>query len=211
MDFGLLIQQAVMTAFGLSIAVGAFAFIYFRDATRWRRLAGVYGQSWMPPLKKKHMRSLVLYGDGIAFNGYKGIVTIGIHETGIALKVMPPFGFFTPPLFIPFRDIRGWNQFWYLDAKSIELEIRAAPDIKIVMPASQVKWIEEASGRDLDLRDKCPPHKQRPSFSHAAVLVQGIMGLTVLVLVLASNSAAVKRIVNDVLSEKWELPEDFGF
>jgi len=64
------------------------------------------------------MQSAVLYGHWAAFNSYNGFVTIGVHQTRLALKVMPIFSLFHWPLFIPFSEIKGWQQTWYLDPSS---------------------------------------------------------------------------------------------
>ena len=38
--------------------------------------------------------------------------------------MIPPFSFFyfCESLFIPYSAIKGWQQQWYLDSKSVELE-----------------------------------------------------------------------------------------
>ena len=103
-----------------------------------------------------------------------------MHETGIALSVIPPFSFFHKPLFIPYSEIRGWNQFWYVNARSLELEFISAPDVKLVMPASQVKWIQNKSRGQIELTGEHSPHRQRPNLWYAVIVVQGLMAVGLL-------------------------------
>jgi hypothetical protein len=83
-----------------------------------------------------------------AFNSYKGILKIGVDQNGVSLAIIRPFSFFyfCEPLFIPYSEIKGWQQQWYLDSKSVELEFARVPEVKMVMPADQVEWMRKRSG-----------------------------------------------------------------
>ena len=105
------------------------------------------------------------------------IKRIGVCKCSATLKIIPPFNFFHKPLFIPFSDIKGWKQLWYLNAKSYELELKSAPDVKLVMPASQVKWLQEKSNGRLEVVEDKSPHKQRPNVWYAIIIIQGLMAL----------------------------------
>ena len=192
MSFWDTLDQAIWTlfalAFGLAIWGGILYLIFSRDAGYWRLLAEPYARPWYRPIAKKGMRSAVVYGGNRPSKSYNGILSIGVHETGVALRVMRPFAFFHKPLFIPFRDIRGWDQDWYINARSVELEFRRAPDLKMVMPASQIKWMQEASGNKLHLTEEGSPHKDRPGWWHALIMIQGILAMCLVIYMLIKDT-----------------------
>ena len=142
--------------FGACIALGLFFGMLWRVAFRWRYLSDSYPEQPHTALEERRWQSAVLLGQG-GFNSLKGIVKIGVHETGVSMRIVPPFSLFYPPLFIPYGDIRGWRTTWYLDARSTELELRRAPDIKIVMPQEQAEWIAGSADHKMTLRDDRPP------------------------------------------------------
>ena len=129
------------------------------------------------------------YGEGVASKSYNGLLTIGVHQLGLALKIIPPFSFFHKPLFIPYSEIKGWKQFWYLNAKSYELELKSAPDVKLVMPASQIEWLQERANGRLEVVDQKSPHKQRPNVWFAIIIIHGLMAIGLLFYVLLGNPA----------------------
>jgi hypothetical protein len=125
------------------------------------------------------MQSVVLIGLG-AFNSLKGIVTIAVHETGVSLRVMKLFSLFHDPLFIPYKDIRGWETTWYLDGRSTELQFNGVPDIKMVVPFEQAEWIRSYSGQKMMLRNVPPPNGKAGQGWRAFILVH--MGYTLAML-----------------------------
>lgn len=146
----------MLSVVGLGTFVAIFGGMWWACARRWRHLAKAYGATSHPPIEKRHMQSAVLLGLG-GYNSLKGIITIGVHQTGVSLQVLAPFSLFHAPLFIPYGDIRGWGTTWYLDARSTELELRQAPDVKIVMSANQAEWIQSFAGHKVTLHDTSPP------------------------------------------------------
>lgn len=177
MTFAELLQQAWLMLIGLGVGGGALYLIIYRDAHFWRSLSKVYEAPWQRALETRYFQHAVAYGEGVASKSYNGLLTIGVHELGLALKIVPPFSLFHKPLFIPFSEIKGWKQIWYLNAKSVELEFQSAPEVKLVMPASQVKWLQEKSGGQLALAQEHSPHKQRPNIWYAILIVQAIMAI----------------------------------
>lgn len=116
------------------------------------------------------MQNAILVG----LNGYNtlhGIVKIGVHQQGMSLKILPPFSIFHSPLFIPFHDISGWATTWYLNAPSVELQLRQAPDVKIIMPAEQAEWVRKFSGHKMALHKQAPPNGKAGRGAYAFVLV----------------------------------------
>lgn len=146
----------VLAVFGLSVFAALFFGMLWRTACRWRYLATFYATEPGRPIEARRFQNGVLLGLG-GFNTLKGILKLGVHETGLSLRLMAPFSLFHPPLFIPYKDIEGWVTTWYLDAKSTELWFRRAPDVKIVMPAQQAEWIGGFAGGKIVLHDVRPP------------------------------------------------------
>jgi hypothetical protein len=175
-----MVEKAWLMLIGLSVFGGSLYVVYFRDSHYWRYLCEFYEAPWQRPIETRYFQHAVAYGEGIASKSYNGILTIGVHELGLALSILPPFSFFHKPLFIPYAEIKGWKQYWYLNSKSYELEFQSAPDVKLVMPASQIKWLQETSRGQMEIVGEHSPHKQRPNIWYAILIVQGLMALGLL-------------------------------
>ncbi|MEM8935072.1 MAG: hypothetical protein AAGC77_01535 [Pseudomonadota bacterium] len=180
-----IIDKLYLGAVGLGVMVGVLYVIYYRDAHFWRHLAQQYARPWTTPLQKKRFQHAVAYGDGFGSKSYNGLLTIGLHETGVALRVTPPFSYFHEPIFIPYKDIRGWDQSWYLNASTLELEFERAPKVKLVMPAEQVQWIQSESQNAMEISTSSSPHNDKPTLWYFILLFQLIAGI-LLVLYLIS-------------------------
>lgn len=174
-------ETLYLSVIGGGVFVGLLWLVYSRDAHMWRYLARAYARPWAEPGEMRRLQSAVAYGKGVASKSYNGVLTIGRHADGVALRLMAPFSLFHDPIFIPFKDIRGWEQLWYLDGKSYELEFEQAPEVKLVMPAAQVAWLKEnASGR-MQISEERSPGEARPDIWYLVILVQGALGLSLLV------------------------------
>ncbi len=170
------LSQILLLLFGLGVFAAFYGSMLYRTAFRWRNLAEFYERPWRETPAKRHLQSATFYGNGVALNTYNGIVTLGVHPDGLALKLLDPFSAFHPPLFVPYDEIKGHKQNWYLNSKAYELEFRQFQDIKIVMPADQVDWIQSSSGGQLDLDEQLPDHKERPDVSRALMVTVGLLG-----------------------------------
>ncbi|MEQ8825379.1 MAG: hypothetical protein RIC14_13500 [Filomicrobium sp.] len=126
------------------------------------------------------MQSVVLYGQ-VGYNSLKGILSIGVHNDGVSFRVMAPFALFHEPLFIPYREIRGWNTSWYLDSRSVELEFASAPDIKMIMPVEQVEWIKSYSNQRMAVSSNTHPAGEGASGWHAFAVVSAGVSLVMLI------------------------------
>lgn len=185
------ISASIRGAVGLAIAGGILAVIFKRHATEWQEMASVYDGSGDTPLRVKRFGQLVLYCDGAPARPYKGLFRLEVYANGIALK---PYRFLVPfhdPMFIPFRDIEGWTQTWYLDDKSVELQFAKAPRMRIIMPASQLDWIRETSGKRIHVSEQKPPHGRWPWVTHVSAMVLGALGLSVGLLVLLRSLGVI--------------------
>lgn len=165
------IYSLMTTIAGFAFVVGLVGFIYSRDANHWRYLAKSYERNWQTPISER-WGNVVLYGKFPVSKAYNGILKLGIHSNGLSLKVMmPPQNIFCRPLFVPFKDIRGWDQTWYLNAKTVELELEHAPEVKMAMPRDQMEWIRSAGGSEIEIMDQASPHRDKPVLWHAFLIV----------------------------------------
>lgn len=183
------IEKLFLLAMGLSVFGGSLAIVLWRNAIDWRYLAGIYPSLRSRAIEARHMQNAVSYGVGGASRSYNGILTIERHDTGVALRILPPFSIFHAPIFIPFTDIIGWNQQWYLNSKSVEIEFLRAPNVKFVMPLSQIEWLYEGSKGQFELTDKCSPYQQRPVIWYTIIIAMGILTAILAAAVLYSQWA----------------------
>jgi hypothetical protein len=143
-------SQLVLGTFGLAVFVALMAWIWRSGAYRWRRLAAAYGLDDADgpgaPLAERHMQSLILRGGRPAWQSHSGITTVGVHETGLAFRLMFPFSIDHPPFFIPFHDLQARVQDWYLNCESYELDTRREQDIKLIVDQDLMHWIEQVAG-----------------------------------------------------------------
>lgn len=151
-----LLQKTIVHIFGAAFAFAICAFIYKRHAREWEALAKVYGRKWARPIAVKNRRSMVLYAKDEPARTYAGIVTIGVYSDGIGLKPIRWLAPFHNPVYIPFSDIKGWQQRWYWDSKSVELAFENAPHLRIIMPRSQISWISEHGDEAIDISPEKP-------------------------------------------------------
>lgn len=160
---------------GLPIVILIVGFIYKRDAQHWEYLAQTYERRWTAPLRERWGHA-VLYGKFPASKSYNGIVKIGVHKDGLSLKIMiPVISFFCKPLFIPFHDIISWDQTWYINTKTVELELAGAPEIKIAMPREQVEWIRSKGGNDIKMMTQPSPYQNKPVIWYRFLLVTSLL------------------------------------
>ncbi len=169
----------MLSVFGFCVFAALFGGMLRANARRWRYLATRYAGAADRPLQTRKLQSAVLLGLG-GFNSIKGILTIGVHETGVSLRILAPFSLFHTPLFIPYREIQGWGASWYLDAASTELAICNAPEVKIIMPAEQAEWIRRHAGHQMQLSKAKPPEGNSGRGWRAFALVHAAISLAMI-------------------------------
>ena len=175
------IQGIISTAFGLTIVGGLLWFIYKRHAADWERLAAVYGRPWREPLEQRTLQNLLTYGPDKPIRAYKGLVTIGLYEDGVGIRPNRFLAPFHDPVFIPYTDIKGWKQKWFIDAPSMELEFAGLPDMWMIMPERQAKWIASGASGQMQMNDfDRPPHGRWPYFTFYAAIFIGLNALLVI-------------------------------
>lgn len=142
--------------FGLSVFGLLMGGMLWANSRRWRYLAAAYAGAPDKAIERRKLQNAVLI-DGSGFNALSGTVTMGLHEAGISFRIILPFSLFHEPIFVPYGDIRGWRTLWYLDAPSTELAFRRAPDVKMIVPFEQAKWLQTYSADRMELREVDPP------------------------------------------------------
>ncbi len=164
--------------------IGVFLFLFFGmlrlQAVRWRYLATSYAREPGRAIETRSMQNGVLLG----LRGYetvKGILNIGVHATGISFRIMPPFALFRDPLFVPYDDIQGWRTTWYLDSRSVEIQFRNAPEVKLIVPAEQAAWMQKFAGQKMVLHDTTPPNGKAGRGWYAFALTSAGISLLMLV------------------------------
>ena len=178
MDF---LGQMFGFAFGVVFVALILSAIYKAHAVDWQKLVEIYGRDWQPPRLKKRFAHMILYSEGRPAKSYNSILDIGLLEDGIALRPSRIFAPFHPPIFIPYTDIEGWSQQWYINAKSAELSFRKAPGMRMIMPRDQVEWMFSLTGLPAPVSAARPPHGNWPSLTFVAALTGLFMAAAVFV------------------------------
>lgn len=174
------LRSAITFVLGVAMVAAMLVFVYKRFAIDWAPLAKVYGRRWQKPLMKKRFANLVLYSEGRPARAYKGVVSIGLYIDGIALRPNQFLAPFHPPIFVPYGDINGWNQVWYIDGKSTELTFDKVPTSRLIMPRDQVEWMLSLDPGAASISSDKPPHGTRPWASSLIALGMGAMGLSLI-------------------------------
>jgi hypothetical protein len=187
-----LLGQIIGQLFGVVIVGALILGLLSRDAVDWENLVSAYGRDWRPPRMQKRFANMILYSEGRPAKSYAGVIQIGLHDDGVALRPNRILRPFQKPIFIPYKDIQGWDQGWYLDAKSTELSFRKAPQMPLIMPRDQVEWMLTFAGDAARISAARPPHGTRPWLTYITALAFGVMTLAVIVIIV------VKALPNEL-------------
>ena len=138
--------------FGYGVFIGLMYGIWKCNARRWTRLAHIYGAADTSGFDtsdcdSKRMQTVILTGGDVGWNSYKGIVNVVLTRDGILFQLMLPFSIFHPPLLIPFRDIQVSPKRWYLFGKSFQLTLAGVSDVRIIVHADLIAWIEQQASK----------------------------------------------------------------
>lgn len=166
---------------GLVIAGGLLAFMYKRDAVDWEKLEAAYGSAMTQPVARRRFNNMILYSEGRPAKSYKGVIAIELYPDGMGLKPFPLLAPFQKPIFVPYADIEGWKQIWYIDAASTELAFRKTPQMRIIMPTSQVDWIRSMAEGRFEISQDRPPHGRWPWMTYVSSLAIGVLTLGLIV------------------------------
>jgi hypothetical protein len=182
-----LLGQIIGQLFGVVIVGALILALLSRDAVDWGHLVIVYGREWRPPRMQKRFANMILYSEGRPAKSYAGVIQIGLHDDGVALRPNRLLRPFQQPIFIPYRDIQSWDQGWYLGGKSSELSFRKAPHMRLIMPRAQVEWMLAHSKGAARISDARPPHGTRPWLTYITALAFGVMTLAVIIVILVKG------------------------
>ena len=165
---------------GLLLVAGLWLFIHKRTSVDWEKLSAAYASPWRKPLASK-IGHLILYSEGRPAHELNGAIRIGRYTDGIGIKPFRLFHPFYKPIWVPFDEVTGWNQSWYLNAASRELTFQRTPHMRLIMPADQVEWLLQAAAGRAELHDAHPPHGTRPWRTFYLSLVFFVATVTALV------------------------------
>ncbi len=182
-----LLGQIIGQLFGVVIVGALMLALINRDAVDWDHLVSAYGRDWWPPRMQKRFASMILYSEGRPAKSYAGVIQIGLHDDGVALRPNRILRPFQQTIFIPYKDIQGWDQGWYLNAKSTELSFRKAPHMRLIMPRDQVEWMLALSKGSARISKARPPHGTRPWLTYITALAFGVMTLAVIIIILVKD------------------------
>jgi hypothetical protein len=175
-----MITDAIPLMVTIACALGGLAYIWSANAYRWRYLAQSYHKPWGRPGALKRFQNAIFCGMGVS-QAYSGTLTIGVFSDGIGLRLIPPFSLFHHDLFIPYKDIKSWNQQWYVNTETAELEFENAPDVKLQMPMEQLAWIHQQSGGELAMPSEHSPNGFAPTLW--ITLTWGFIAMTALMVI----------------------------
>lgn len=175
------VRMLTSTALGLVMVGGLLTFIYRRHAESWQRFQPSYGQDWKNPVAKRRMQNLLIYSEGDFARHYPGLVTLGVFPNGLGIRFLPIVDIFHHPIFVPYEDISGWQQKWYINAKSVELSFAKIPELRIIMPASQVAWIAEQGYGNIHISPDKPPTNNWPYATYFSALLLFALALALCV------------------------------
>lgn len=178
------LHQIFSLIFGLAMVFGLLIFIYKRDAVDWEKLQAAYSRDWLPPEDEKKFATVILYSDGRMAKSYKGLLTLGLYPHGIGLRpsrILLPFQY---PIYVPYEDIEGWHQNWFIDGASTEIAFRKTPGMRMIMPKSQLDWIQSKLNIQIPVSKQKPPHGKWPAFSFIHAVVMGVLTVGLICLLL---------------------------
>ena len=92
---------------------------------------------------------------------------------------------FHHPVFIPFSDIKGWQQRWYWDSKSVELAFDKSPHLRVIMPRSQISWVSEQGAERIGISSERPSTGNWPYATQLMGIFSLIMVITLCIIIFA--------------------------
>lgn len=149
MDFMEIFARIFALAFGLVVGGGALAIVIWRDSWRWRQLAEVYATDLASlSAPERRFATLILEGRGVAFNSYRGMVTLQADRGGLHIRFRPLFLSvpFYRNLYIPFGELTASFRRWALVVRACEMETAQVPGLKILLREEAAEWLGLQSG-----------------------------------------------------------------
>ena len=136
------------TLLGAAVLSGILAFLLRANSRMWRIVASAYAaNSPHPVLARKSFEQVLIAGSGLAFRNYVPL-TVGVHEKGISLRLLPPFSLQCPPLFLPFSDMTCRRTDWFLSHDVFAIKL-AEVDVDIIVSHRLWTWMQSQCGLEL--------------------------------------------------------------
>ena len=137
-----MIEKLMLSLVGYGTFVGLMCGVWKANARRWNRLAAAYrAPQGIQCESERSMQTVILVGGQVGWNSYKGIVTVGVTEDGILLRVVRPFSVFHPPLLIPYNAMQIKARKWYLLGKTSELTLRRVENVQVILHDETLEWV----------------------------------------------------------------------
>lgn len=128
-----LYARALSLAYGLAFAGGILWVVTWRDGMKWRKIAAAYPLTGEEPAERRWLQTVCLSDGGLAFNSYRGVVTVGLAPDGVMLRMLvSPPGVY-PPIFVPFSDMDFTERRWFLRNDAMWISMRQVPGVSIVV------------------------------------------------------------------------------
>jgi hypothetical protein len=133
--------------FTLVLFAGALYLVIRFQNIRWRLLVPTYASSAEKPAKAVKRFAVVVARGGMPFfTKYVG-VSIAIHDDGLGLRIVPPFSFGAPPLFLPFDEMTVRRTDWYLNSGSFSIRMRRNAGVELIIDEELFSWIQANTDR----------------------------------------------------------------
>lgn len=135
----------------LAIFVGLMWWFAKAHSHMWRLVAAQHAGRKQSPSNARKLESIVitrrgamggLYAGNAAYRVYPG-VSMQIHDTGLALSLLPPLNVMCSPLFLPFEEMELMQTYWALWPEPFAIRMRQLPDVDIILGRDTVRWIRE--------------------------------------------------------------------
>ncbi len=136
------------TLLGAAVLAGIVNFLLRAHSRMWRIVASSYAADFPHPvLARKSFEQALIAGGGLAFRNYVPL-TVGIHEKGMSLRLLPPFSLQCPPLFLPFDEMSCRRTDWFLSHDVFAIKL-ARVDVDIIVSHRLWSWIQSQCGLEL--------------------------------------------------------------
>ena len=132
------------TLLGTGVMLGLYAWLVHAYSVMWRTVASSYADGYRySALARKFPEQVVIAGRGLKFHNYVPL-TVGIHEKGISLRLLPPFSLACAPLFLPFEDMSCRRTDWFLNHDVFAIRL-AKVDVDIIVQRQLWDWLQSNS------------------------------------------------------------------
>ncbi|MBU2589046.1 MAG: hypothetical protein KJ872_13160 [Alphaproteobacteria bacterium] len=148
------LYMALVSALSLAFFGGLAFYIIYASNSRWREYELLYA-AFEPrvPIAKKLAGMVRISQPGFRWGHLSGDlkshrhppVTIGVHDDGLSLSIVPPFKYGCRDLFLPFDKMTIEPAAWDLLDKEYGIRMEGVDGIEILMFSNVLEWAAESS------------------------------------------------------------------